>query len=215
MFGLRSGRVEFDPLVARPRHIKLIIDELLNESSFRTILPQKRIGIIGFSLGAYTALNASGAQPDFSGLAAYCEIESQDFLLCGVQARQRLSTISSNFTSRMDSRIGGVVLLAPAYGPLFTENSFTNVTTPVRIYSAEKDEELDGQHHAKHFEKLLSSRVLHKIVKNAGHFVFISPCSSKLKLAVPTICNDDKFVDRVEIHWNLNRDFISFFKEVL
>ena len=93
--GLRSATVEFDPLVSRPRHIELIIDKLLSLRQFKARSLRKRIGVIGFSLGAYSAISAIGAIPDLTVLPAYCEVEPDDELLCAAQARQRFDAISS------------------------------------------------------------------------------------------------------------------------
>ena len=213
--GLKSGKAEFDPLVARPRHIQLIIDELLNHPSLKQNLHQNRIGIIGFSLGAYTALTAIGARPDLSGLATYCAVNVQDALLCSPQANQRFSAIAPSLTSQRDNRIGGAVLLAPAYGPLFTKNTLANVKIPVQLFSAEKDQELNNRYNAQHFEEFLPNTTWTGVIKDAGHFVFMAPCPEKLKRAVPFICEDTASVDRVAVHQKLNRDIEKFFSEVL
>lgn len=213
--GLKSGKAEFDPLVARPRQILLIIDELLTHPLLKTSLHQNRIGIIGFSLGTYTALTAIGAKPDLSGLATYCALNVQDALLCSPKANQRFSAIAPNLTSRRDNRIGGAVLLAPAYGPLFSKNALANVKIPVQLFSAEKDQELNNRYNAQYFEEFLPNTTSTEVIKDAGHFVFMAPCPEKLKQAVPFICEDTESVDRVAVHQKLNRDIAKFFSEVL
>lgn len=213
--GLKSGKAEFDPLVARPRHTQLIIDELLNHPSLKTNLHQNRIGIIGFSLGTYTALTVIGAKPDLSGLATYCAVNAQDTLLCSPQANQRFSAIAPNLTSQRDNRIGGAVLLAPAYGPLFSKNALANVKIPVQLFSAEKDQELNNRYNAQHFEELLPNTTSTEVIKDASHFVFMAPCPEKLKRAVPFICEDTEPVDRVAVHQKLNRDIAKFFDEMM
>ena len=213
--GLKSGKPGFDPLVARPRHIQLIIDELLNHPPFKTNLHQNRIGIIGFSLGTYTALTVAGAKPGLSGLATYCTTNIKDALLCSTQASQRFTAIAPNLISQRDNRIGGAVLLAPAYGPLFSKNSLANVKIPVRLFSAEKDQELNNRYNAQHFEEFLPNTASIEVIKDAGHFVFMAPCPEGLKRAVPFICEDAESVDRVAVHQKLNRDIAKFFNEVL
>ena len=213
--GLKSGKPEFDPLVARPRHVQLVIDGLWRHPLFKTGLQQSRIGIIGFSLGSYAALTAVGAKPDLSGLAAYCAINRDDALLCSSRASQRLSEIVPDLNPQGDSRIEGVVLLAPAYGPLFSEKSLADAEVPVRLFSAEKDLELDNRYNAQHFEKLLPNVAPMKVIKDAGHFVFMAPCPEPLKRAVPLICEDAESVDRVAVHQKLNEEIAKFFNEVL
>jgi predicted dienelactone hydrolase len=213
--GLKSGKPAFDPLVIRPRHIQLLIDELLNHPSLKTKFRQSRVGVIGFSLGTYTALTAIGAKPDLSGLAEYCAVNIKDALLCSPQASRRFSTIAPNLISQRDNHIGGAVLLAPAYGPLFSEKSLADIDIPVQLFSAEKDLELDNQYNVWHFEKFISNTAPAEVIKDAGHFVFMAPCSERLKQAVPLICEDSKSVDRIAVHQKLNLGIAKFFDEVL
>jgi len=213
--GLKSGKPEFDPLVIRPRHIQLIIDELLNHPSLKTNFRQTRVGIIGFSLGTYTALTAIGAKPDLSGLAAYCAVNIKDTLLCSPQANRRFSAIAPNLISQRDNRIGGAVLLAPAYGPLFSEKSLADIDISIQLFSAEKDLELDHRYNVQHFEKFLPNTTPVEVIKDAGHFVFMAPCSDGLKQAVPLICEDSEPINRKVVHQKLNGDIAKFFDEVL
>lgn len=208
--GLATGQAEFDPLVVRPRHIQLIISELLNQPSF-TSIDQSRIGIIGFSLGAYTALSALGAIPDLSGLKAYCAINQKDTLLCSYRAKQRFSIIAASLIPQKNHLISAAILLAPAYGPLFSEETLAGVKTPIGLFSAEKDQELNNQYNAEYFKKSLPNITSHKALKDAGHFIFMAPCPEGLKRAVPLICEDPVSVDREAIHHELNRDIEIFF----
>jgi len=56
----------------RPRHIKALIDYMLAAWPQRGRLDPKRIGIFGFSAGAFTALVAIGGEPDLSLGRSYC-----------------------------------------------------------------------------------------------------------------------------------------------
>lgn len=213
--GLKSGKPKLDPLVARPRQIQLVIDELLKHPSFKKSLRPNRIGIIGFSLGTYTALATIGAKADLSGLASYCAINSKDFLLCSPQARHRLSAIAPDLIPQHDNRISAAVLLAPAYGPFFSDESLSTVKIPIQLFAAEQDTELDNQYNALHFEENLPNGTSLEMIKDAGHFVFLAPCPEKLKRAVPFLCEDNESVDRVAIHQKLNRDIAGFFNKAL
>ena len=85
--GLAAGRPELDPLALRPRQLRLLLDELLAER-----LPEtNNIAIIGFSLGAYTALSVLGATPDLTKLETYCSSVA-DELLCSPQMAARTAT---------------------------------------------------------------------------------------------------------------------------
>ena len=128
---------------------------------------------------------------------------------------QRYESIEPYLATQQDSIIKAAVLLAPAYGPLFSKKSFHKITIPIKIYSSEKDRALDNKYNAQHIKTLLTSNVTHDIVKDADHFVFMSPCTHELKLAAPLICNDSELVDRAKIHKEINRDILEFFNTEL
>ena len=213
--GLTAGIPELDPLISRPRQIALIVDGVSNHPLFKASLLNKQVGFVGFSLGAYTGLIAAGAKPDLSSLEEYCATVPRDFLLCSEAARQRFTSIYPQLVSLPGTPIGAAVLLAPAYGPLFSAKSFATVSIPMRFISAGKDEELDNRFNAQLFKNLASERATHEVIEGAGHYVFMAPCSDQLKLAVPVICEDADSIDRVAIHKRLNKDIAIFFDEVL
>lgn len=213
--GLTSGIPELDPLIFRPRQIALIIDGVSRHPLFKSRLRNKSVGFVGFSLGAYTGLIAAGAKPDLSSLEEYCATGPRDFLLCSEAARQRFTSIRSLLASVPATDISAAVLLAPAYGPLFSDKSFATVSIPMRLISAEKDEEIDNRFNAQHFRNVASERVTHEVIEGAGHYIFMAPCSDQLKLAVPVICEDPDSIDRIEIHKRLNKDITLFFDKLL
>ena len=212
--GLRLGRPDSDPLLVRPKQVDQMIRYLIKDSSFKDPSLQDNIGMVGFSLGAYTALVSAGAKPEFSPLTKYCKIKPKDALLCSEQSRQRLSSLGKYESLKRTYKIKGAVLLAPAYGPLFDRNSLAEVTLPIKIYHAEKDRELDQRFNTNHFLRTLPKRPTLKIVKDAGHFVFMAPCGNSLKKAVPHICIDAPSVDRAAIHQKMNKEIIQFFHQV-
>lgn len=213
LVGLKSGEPALDPLVFRPGVIRTLINRVKDHPFFKTSLREAGIGMVGFSLGAYTVLNAIGASPDLSGLAEYCSLEKDDELLCSAHARRRISAISTQLSSAADAGVSRAVLLAPAYGPLFSKASFASVEARIKQISAEKDRALSNQFHAGHFEKILGNRAVHTVIEEAGHFIFTAPCSNELRSIVPVICNDNPGIDRLKIHEELNREILEFFDQ--
>lgn len=213
--GLKSRKKEYDPLVARPRQIQLSINEVIKNKNFKSHNFEGDIGIIGFSLGSYTALAAAGAKPSLKGLSSYCSENTTDILLCSENAHRRFKEIESQLIKPAKSPISAAVLLGPAYGPIFSEQSLKEIKIPVRLFAAEKDQELNNELNAIHFESSLSNTKEVNFIKNAGHFIFIAPCTKKLKIIVPALCVDPKNVDREAIHLKLNNDIANFFKQTL
>lgn len=91
----------------------------------------------------------------------------------------------------MEDRIGPVVLLGLGFGPFFTRDSLADVKVPMRVFNAEKDEELDNRYHALHIVSLLPGKVEHEVISGAGHHAFMLPCPQKLRQQLPAfICSD-------------------------
>lgn len=213
--GLRSGKPGLDPLVARTLHIQQTINQVMNHKDFKAHDLRNRIGLIGFSIGGYAALTAAGAIPDFSSLHSYCEQNIKDHLLCSRQAKHRFATIESKLTTKRDFEIKAAVLLAPAYGPLFTQSDLSAIEIPIKLIAAENDQELNNQFNVSYFKSFLPTASAINFIKDAGHFTFIAPCSNELKNAAPSICKDPVGVDREEIHKQLNKDIAVFFEYIL
>ena len=208
--GLQAQRPERDPLVARPQQTQRVLNTVLSMPPFKTLLPDPQIGLLGFSLGAYTALVTMGATPTLNHLGGYCQRKPNDALLCAAHATQRLAALTLASAVQQGPRIQAAVLLAPAYGPLFSDQTLRSITAPMLIYSAADDQALDNEHHARRFDaQLKDSR--HLVIENAGHFVFLAPCPEALNTRQPHLCRDAASVDRALIHQQINTEVLQFF----
>src|SRR5215510_12234884 len=59
-------------LIERPRHIARVLDYMLTSWGAHDRIDSQRIGMFGFSAGAFTALVIIGGEADFSRAAALC-----------------------------------------------------------------------------------------------------------------------------------------------
>jgi predicted dienelactone hydrolase len=59
-------------LVERPRHVGRVLDYMLTAWPHHDRLNSARVGILGYSVGGFTALVAIGGLPDLSRITAYC-----------------------------------------------------------------------------------------------------------------------------------------------
>ncbi len=64
---------EFSVLVERPADMKRLTDFMLGAWKEAAVLDPKRVGLFGFSRGAYTGLVVIGGNPDFGALAPFCD----------------------------------------------------------------------------------------------------------------------------------------------
>ena len=213
--GVKSMKPHLDPLVVRPHLITRVLDQVTADPSLQTKFEREDVGIIGFSLGTYTSLRLLGAEVDFGGLEEYCSENPGDAILCSSGAKQRFRPLTPLFTNERDERIGAAVLMGPAYGPLFIRQTLSKIDKPIRIYTAEKDEEVDNRHNAHHVAKSLPRRPAIEVIQRAGHYVFMAPCSDAFAAALPFLCRDAVGVDRKAIHEKLNLEITLFFDENL
>jgi len=53
------------------------------------------------------------------------------------------------------------------------------------------------------------------VIKSAGHYSFLAPCSPELAAKFPRLCEDHSGFDRVAFHQELNAAVLAFFQKHL
>jgi predicted dienelactone hydrolase len=204
--GLGTDRV----WVGRNLQLIALLDFLLAHPDFAQQLDPTQIGVAGFSAGAYTALLMIGAKPKFDLLQTYCERHKS--VLCSHNSRVRVS--SPPFTVQADARVRAAFIMSPV-GAFFDSTSLSDIKAPVYIYAAANDSILPIQSNVLPLHKALQTIVNYSEIPGADHFIFLSPCTAKMKAITPKLCTDPQGVDRVEIHQKLIVDAADFFREYL
>jgi predicted dienelactone hydrolase len=182
-------------LKARPRHLQLAIDALFQE--FSDSLKLNAVGLIGHSMGGYTALALAGGQPTATPR------DSPDW-------QQQPIPVPA------DARVKALVLLAPATPWYLKAGALHNVRVPILLMEAEKDE------HTTHFHSQIvldgmpdRSQITHHVVPNAGHFSFLSPFpSARVSPAFPP-SQDPPGFDRARFHEEMNVEIQAFLTQKL
>lgn len=200
--GLESGSIEGDPLVARVRDLRAVLDASL------AAYPQaaSSVAAIGFSLGGYAVAVLAGLTPDFALVGEYCVARRSDPLLCSDEMRARMQRIDGTLARsqdwRADPRLHAVVLLAPGYGPVFgTPRDAGNSGAPrVMVVEAGADEELDNGRNSRHIAALFGVGDRMQSMTGAGHYIFMAPCPPALAKELPAICADPPGIDRALVH---------------
>jgi predicted dienelactone hydrolase len=175
-------------LVTRPRHVSLTIDFLLSDNWFDKSINQNKIGVIGHSMGGYTALVLAGGVP-----------RTKEGIVVEVVS---------------DSRIGAIVLLAPGTGWFL--NSLDKVTIPILMFMAEHDPitpKWNGEIVLNYVPN--KSKVTFKEIENAGHFSFLSPFPATMKSANFLPSTDPEGFDREKFHSQLPIDILDFLNDKL
>ena len=206
--------------INRPQHISRVLDSILTNNDYKDYINEDMIAVIGHSAGGYTALALVGGVPDMETIDIHCRIHSDDTEFCGVYNSFFLK-IKSLFSSQnsernqmidnlYDQRIKAAVLLAPV-GVLFKDKkSLSKVKVPIRIYRAESDEVLRYPYHTESIKQKLTIIPGYIIVKNAGHYSFLSPFPDTMKNEIGAPAEDPEGFDRMNFHKSMNQEIVDF-----
>lgn len=194
-------------LLGRAYQASTVIDTALSDAAVAPHVDPARIGVAGFSAGGYTSLLLVGAKPDFGRLAGYCKRHPKDEDFC---SHGEVKKTLSSPRPTADPRVRAAFVMAPM-GVFFGPDAFDGVKAPVFLYWATADKVLLPDENAQPIEHGLRTLVASKPVKDAGHFVFLSPCPPDLAAGSPDLCRDPPGVDRAALHEQLTQDAQAFF----
>jgi predicted dienelactone hydrolase len=193
-------------LLERPRHIHRALDYLLHEWPAHTQLDPTRVGMFGFSAGAFTGLVVAGGVPDLARIAAHCRAQPE-FICTLWQELPATSPPPSAWVH--DSRIKALVAAAPGYGFAFEPDGLAAVTIPVQLLLGTADRRVPFVTNLAVIRRLLPNAPEYRQVPDAGHFAFLAPCPGWL---FPTFCKDAGGFDRKAFHRELNERVVAFFR---
>lgn len=199
----------------RPKDITFVLDRLLSESPFKDRIDNTKIGFVGYSLGGGTGLWIAGAQTskiDLQQARINCERD-----LAGVVPVEMIDKIdfSKACGSYRDSRISAMVVMAPALGWLFEEESLKKISIPMYIVAPEKDQIVPIESNAMIFAKKIARASL-KIIRDADHFIFLNrPTLFGKRFLEAKYCEDPASICREKIHEEIAKNTTVFFDENL
>lgn len=175
-------------LILRPKHISLTIDFLLYDKQFGDNIAQDKIGVIGHSMGGYTALALAGGIP-----------RTKEGLIVDVLP---------------DTRIKAIVLLAPGTG--WFMKSLDNVSIPILMLTAEHDP-ITPKWNAEIVLNYIPNKaqITFKEIENAGHFSFLSPFPVAMRSPEFLPSTDPLGFDREKFHKHLPTDILNFLNDKL
>lgn len=166
------------------------------------------MGMMGFSFGGAVALMNAGAKLNLAHLAHYCsENGDDDPRACrGIPTDGSWADIPSQASKNL-LPLRALVLLEPL-GASFDQPDLVSLNMPIMIVdSLQSDLKAAGNAYA--LAAALPQPPTTLSIPGY-HFVFIGPCSAKLKAAEPVACSDPPNVDRSDVHKQLMRDVVAF-----
>lgn len=181
----------------RPRHVRLVLDAVFADEQLGKRLSPAGAGVIGHSIGAYTALAVAGGRPS----ALPHEVPDG-------QARA--------VPVVRDVRVRALVLLAPASIWFIPEGALADVDLPILMRTAE----LDAHTPASHAEIIARGvkdprRIDHRIVPGAGHFSFQSPFPPEMTRPTFPPSQDPPGFDRLAYQPVLHAEIETFLRASL
>jgi predicted dienelactone hydrolase len=180
----------------RPRHVSLVIDAIASDPVLRSHVAPAKVGLVGHSIGAYTALAVAGGRP----WAAPHETED---------GKARPVPVAA------DRRVRSLLLLNPATF-WFIPDSLKEVRVPILILTGENDQIAPPTHAQTVIDGVFDrSAVLHKKIPGAGHFSFMSNFPSQMVRPDFPPSQDPPGFDREEFQPTLFACAGDFFRDTL
>lgn len=128
--------------VDRPLDIQFVLDEMEYISAtnprLRNKLDLNHVGIIGQSLGGYTALALAGATVDFHQLMSDCIPPSPTFNL-SLLLQCRVLDTTYPVSALQDDRIKAAIAINPIGSSILGQPGFANIQRPVMIMTSTAD----------------------------------------------------------------------------
>lgn len=207
----------------RPRHISLVIDQLLKEDEVAGAIDVEKIGVYGFSAGGHTALGLIGAVPDFSRGSKHCVEQPEEFVcaqgMLGAMLDAGMDQLPDNAWG-FDPRIKAAAIAAPGFGFAYSSESLEDVATDVQLWSGESDIRVPTDSNAQNIANNLPRPAQTYWIDKANHFAFMTvACREAFKLDDPEeyemVCGDADGFDRYEFHDRMHLEMGRFFRTSL
>ncbi|GBE91296.1 chlorophyllase/cutinase-like alpha/beta fold protein [Nostoc cycadae] len=135
-----------DEFQNRPLDIKYILDQLekgnKSDTRIKGKLNLQQIGVVGHSLGGYTALALAGAKINFAQLKQDCTTkalhQTWNMSLLFQCRALAIPNQSANYNLQ-DNRIKAAIAINPVTSSIFGKASLSQIKTPVMIFASSND----------------------------------------------------------------------------
>ncbi|MBY3753249.1 alpha/beta hydrolase family protein [Azospirillum formosense] len=192
----------------RPAQLSAALDHVLADPDLAGRLDGDRIGAFGFSAGGYTVLVAAGGVAELGRIADHCRTPPAGERFCHLGNEETRARIEGR-----DTRIRAAVLAAPV-GVTFSKDGLAGVAIPIRLYRAERDEQIASSQ-VEGLRDRLPAPPEHEVVRDAGHFAFLMPVPAAFAAEVGPPAWDPPGFDRAAFHERLNTEIADFFDRAL
>lgn len=201
----------------RPQDLSGLIDWLAQTPPAGLNPDLSRIGVVGFSMGGFSALATAGLRASKQRFVDYCDT-NRGKLDCGWYQAAGVDLTSLPQTafnaSNLDRRIRAVAAIDPALTQAFQSESAENIAVPTLILNLGSPDTMPPVMDAAALAAAISD-ANHAYIKGASHFSFMDECrligSLVLGLASPdALCAGSK--RRAALHADIAPRLIDFLK---
>ena len=125
-------------LINRPFDIKYLLDKL---EQLEVKLNLQQVGVLGQSLGGYTALAVGGAEHNRAKLAQDCAGDQHDNVFFDMSAliQCRVNELPQENYQLQDERIKAILAINPLSNKIFGQEGLSKIQVPTMILSGEND----------------------------------------------------------------------------
>jgi predicted dienelactone hydrolase len=169
-------------LINRPLDVTYLLDELQRRSqsnpAWQGRLNLNQVGVIGQSMGGYTALAVAGAELNFEQLRADCsQFKPNDiFLNLSLLVQCRATELPSLTYKLQDKRVKAVIAINPVMSRIFDPRGLSQIQAPVMLVASQED--IFAPAVPEQILPFTSLTNLHKylvLVEKGTHFSMLSP----------------------------------------
>lgn len=215
--------IEFLKPWERPQDISFVLSELLKDKKISAVIDPLKIGAAGFSFGGYTTIALAGGELDYPYMLNYYrtigkkEVESPEFPGLGkLLYDSTLVAGTRNVPNLKDERIRAFFAICPSNGPGFIHKSqFKKVSRPVFLIGLESDSLAVVSKNSRIYHNLISKSEYYEFKGKAGHYVMLAEAIEELRKEEPLAFEDDKSVDRHQVHLKVEQLANQFFSRNL
>jgi predicted dienelactone hydrolase len=211
----------------RPMDLSKVLDHLLADPMFGSLIDVGRVGAAGFSLGGYTVTAVAGARTSLAQWRRFCESAQHDST-CDPQPEYLdafadfekvrghpfvQTSLARHGDSYQDKRFKAIYAMAPV-GSWLTSASLATVAVPVRVVVGDQDRTAPTPANARRIAELVPGAQL-SVLRGVGHYTFLAECLPAGVSGLPSLCHEDVGVDRAAVHREVSADAVAFFDRSL
>ncbi len=187
----------------------------------------RRLGVVGFSAGGYTALLAAGARPELQRLLEFCTVHpadgvcrpQQEAATHTLQARQQAAAsprlqpyMAAADHSRTIEGVRAVYLMAPAIVQAFAPAQLQALRQPVSVVVGDGDAVAPPATNGEVLAAQVPGATLQRLA-GVGHYDFLARCTPLGEQRIGPLCSGP--VPRAHTHRDAAQGAVAFFRHAL